>query len=379
DNNDNTPLHLAALGGYTNIINRLRLAGADIAAVNKGELVPADLASTLDAHQAVVIPRRKSRSRSVGSSRSRRNFSSTSLDKFWEPSTADSSPAGETSDSSDEVDSSASVSESSENSDSSARHVDGRASLLAWRDQLVAQINAFQQSVNRAFPNLTNPHPMPNLSDFSNNNMLQRMKALVPNGPPNIVRDGWDRLTGQISPHTTSPPTSPPPPAYEELYPDEKQQQEAFDVKQSSIIEAAMDAAADSHFEATGSVAPCCPHHTHLPLNTKPDKELLSMKLARAQKRGNVRPRERRLKRIGSEFNMIVIWVSFASSLPHTILLRTWTNITSLQIPLFVVTMILMLRNFIPDAWEAVVKGYFAFRNHYRAISHVTELVAATA
>lgn len=132
------------------------------------------------------------------------------------------------------------------------------AFMLAWRDQLLAQLHQFNESAQSVMPNLNNLNvPLAALQDYQANPMVRRVSALWPQRPnsrqQNNGREGWwETLTGSSSPPPSSQPSSPPPPssppAYRDLYPDEKGNQGDWSVKQRSEIQAAADAAADLHF-----------------------------------------------------------------------------------------------------------------------------------
>jgi hypothetical protein len=294
DKNGHTAMHFAALSGHAHIVHRLRLAGANAGTRSARGFTPADIAITLPAHQAALIPASHYRSRSAGSSPSlrRRHSSSASLSSHWETSSASGSfnYAQEESEDDQETDSDeedvegyfSSSRRSSMHHDATSSlyytrsregsvHVDGvnasvehdvkvesattQAALVAWRNQLATQINQFQQSVGRAFPNLPALPPMPALPDYQAYPMMRRITNLVPNRPGSSwsSRDGWwDLLRGG----NTTPPatTTQGPPAYEELYPhqeaDEDRDQE---LKKHSAIRAAAEAALDDHFEAKQS------------------------------------------------------------------------------------------------------------------------------
>ncbi|KAI5290214.1 hypothetical protein KEM54_002180 [Ascosphaera aggregata] len=358
DNNENTPLHLAALAGDMHIVNRLRLGGADTHALNKADLAPVDLAITSEIYQALLTDRRKRRTLSFSSSsisytQSRR----LSLDSSWCPSVSEhmgaaSSESGEVQ-SDDVSDSGSGDRSSSDDTQSNDGSTDGRASLYAWRDQLVAQINAFQQSVNRAFPNLANLPPLPNLTDYHNHSMVKRITSLVPTNPSTIVKDSWDRLTGHTTAAVADAPQqqNPAPPAYEDLYPqDPKVSQHEYDIKQSSILEAAIDTAADAHFEAS-ETSSSKPLRSSSAKDNKGVKDVSDLRVSRSNisrdQREHLRmTHEHKLKRIGSDLNLFLVWI-----------------------PLFIVVMAAMLRNFIPDAWDVVVESYQVVKGYYTASS----------
>jgi hypothetical protein len=302
DKNGHTPMHFAALSGHAHIVHRLRLAGADAMARSIRGFTSADIATSLPAHQAALIPARHYRSRSVGSSPSlrRRPSSSASLNSFWEASSAsesfnltqDQSDDEETTESDeDETNVFISSRRSSIHQDAGPSlfytrsregsvHVDSvnpevaadeetetganiapPASLVAWRNQLATQINQFQQSVGRAFPNLPALPPMPPmpampampaLPDYQAYPMMRRISNLVPHRPGSSwsSKDGWwEMFTGNSSP-TTATENANEPPAYDELYPHQEADEDRdLEIKKTSLLRAATDAALDQHFE----------------------------------------------------------------------------------------------------------------------------------
>jgi hypothetical protein len=348
DKNGNTPLHLAALSGHTHVVRHLRLAGANPAVRNLRGFTPADLATSLEAHQAALIPDRHHRSRSVGSSPSiRRGRSSGSLNTFWDSSASTGFLIGSSDDSSDERAVSNAVndvlepvyyypqsrrassnlgrkaslyfSRSREGSiqptgvlvpdepepqTESSRSFSPYAGLVAWRGQLVAQINQFHQSVNRAFPNLPALAlpPMPALPDYQTYPMMRRITALVPHRSTTswstaIVRDSWDRLTGNSSP-----------PAYEDLYPD-GETDEGYIVKKSSMIQAAADTAADQHFERTD------PSPSNSIVEDIGDVRIGWKSIPREQQEQLRMAHARKMKKIRSDGKLFFIWVGNATRL----------------------------------------------------------------
>ncbi|KAI5301613.1 hypothetical protein KEM56_001538, partial [Ascosphaera pollenicola] len=179
--------------------------------------------------------------------------------------------------------------------------------------------------------------------------MVKRITSLVPTKPSTIVKDSWDRLTG----HTTSPQNSPP--AYEELYPQDAEAAEKsdYDLKHSSPTEAAVEAAADAHFEAAESSSSAAHRggKDSKALKDASGVQITRKNISRDQHEQLRMTHEHKLKRIGSDLNLFLVWI-----------------------PLFVVIMAAMLKNFIPDAWDAIVEGYQALKGSYVAFSQSAEL-----
>ena len=311
DKNGNTPMHLAALNGHHHIVHRLRLAGADNRIRSLRNYLPADMASSRQARLAALLPPDQYRSRSAGGTPLRlqsRNASLTSLSSLA-GSLAISSTVEDTSDSSDRevapetfsipfrpasdsqkpsrrpsihdfrrlTSSSTQSRRSSGNElsnprmlpnpdtiDDASALVSPAAYMMAWRDQLAAQIQQYQQNAQRFLPNLpTLPNlpqlpQLPGLPDYQTNPMVRRVSSLFPQRAPSrppIAQSNkeswWESLTG-------SPPASVAPPAYEDLYPD-RENEEDFSLKKESSIRALADAALDQHFESSSSTEVALP------------------------------------------------------------------------------------------------------------------------
>jgi len=346
DNTGNSPMHLAALHGHAHIVNRLHLAGANVNARSVRGFTPADLATTLPAHQAALLPSRHCRSRSVGSLGSRRRHSSTaSLSSLWEASSASGSLGHAVDDSSDFEDDE----EDSDDADGNPLHfslsrrssmhqdisppvmetVDPPAApgdargfsppetIVAWRNQLAAQIHHFQQSVANAFPNIPALPPMPALPDYQANQMMRRITNLVPNRP--TARDGWwDLLKGNTTQGHTQPPS------YHELYPHQQDTQEDVEMKKSALLRAASEAALDQHFEAQSNVAStfastsAAAITTERPASAKDDLKDITIGrkvISREQQKHLREHQARRMKGLGSDRNLYFFWVGPPSSI----------------------------------------------------------------
>lgn len=386
DSNGNTPMHLAALSGHAHIIHRLRLAGADAKAQSLREFTPADLATSLASYQAALIPARHYRSRSVGSApspgRQRRSRSaSVDVDYLSGSSSPGRSVDYSVDDSTDSDDEQAEpraghglrssksypdlksafssfcpreISVKEDNVEMIAEPTEPTedttgfsppAALVDWRNQLAAQINQFQQNVNRAFPNLPALPalpPMPALPDYQAHPMMRRITSLVPHRPTtpwpaSISTEGWwDMLKGNQSP-----------PAYEELYPKpETETEEDYGVKKSSMVQAAADAALDQQLEAQASSSST----QKAPVKEIGDVRISSKAIPREQQEQLRMAHARRIKKIRSDRNLFFIWVS--SARPSLHMQYRW--LITRQIPLLVLVVVAMLRNFVPEAWHGI-------------------------
>ena len=345
DNTGNAPMHLAALNGHAHIVHRLRLTGANANARSVRGFTPADLATTLPAHQAALLPSRTYRSRSVGSLTSRRRqSSSTSLSSMWEVSSASGS-LGHAVDDSEELDDEEDTTDDSDSEplqfsssrrssmhqdisppivDTSERNIAPGAPpapLIAWRDQLAVQINQFQQSVANAFPNLPALPPMPPmpaipaLPDYQGQGMMRRITNLVPHRP--ATGDGWwDYLKGNTSPNPNQPPS------YDELFPHPDPTAEESDIKKSSLLRAATEAAIDQHFEAESSTAASSSAHRSTPAVNQVKEEIKDITIGRKvisrEQQNHLREQQaQRMKGLGSDRNLYFIWVSHTHSIIH--------------------------------------------------------------
>lgn len=297
DRNGNTPMHLAALHGHYHIVHRLRLAGADNKIRNLRNFLPADLALSKLGRQAAVMPRHHYRARSTGGTPlglQSRMHSFTSLGSSTDSKLHNHSPQ-DSLDMSEHALSKEDVSISP--IDISAKALSRRPSLqlelrrlgssqtpsrrpsdhepappnsmtdataiaspaaqmMAWRDQIIAQIHQYQQSTHHllvnfpTFPNLPN---LPTMPDYQTHPMVRRVSSLFPqrivsrqDNVQNTRESWWDSFTG------SSPPAAGAPPAYEDLYPD-RENDDHFTLKKTSAFQAAADAAIDRHFESSSN------------------------------------------------------------------------------------------------------------------------------
>ena len=374
DNNGNTPMHHAAMNGHTHIIHRLRLAGADNRIRSIRNYTPADLATSLLAHQAAMIPSHHYHSRSAGGTPMRlqsRNASSSSLRSFWENSSTQYAYSDDSDDSdADELSQQSAslqlpniipspllnairpkpltVSRRSSNPPSSIAQPTltvpvappqpgedavppPQAFMMAWRDHIAAQINQFQESANWSMPNL------PALPDYS-----RRMSSLFPQRPASrpttagSAKEGWwETLTGVSAP-----------PAYNDLYP-ERITEEEESVKKSSAVQAAADAAADRHFEvAEGSGAAA----TSRPNSVDSGDAMLATKNMPGKK---LRRRD----------NMpAYIWVSLRSWI--TLEVKVGDVLTNNpQMPLLTLLLALLVNYILPDVWSSLCRGFGALNS----------------
>lgn len=371
DNSGNSPMHLAALSGHAHIVHRLRLTGANGNSRSVRGFTPADLATTLPAHQAALLPARTYRSRSVGSLASRRRQSSSaSLSSMWEVSSSSGSldhAAGDSEEPEDEEDTSEGSDDESvqfsssrrpsmhqetsqsttDTSEQSVAPGDPPAPLVAWRDQLAFQITQFQQSVANAFPNLPALPPMPPmpampaLPDYQGQGMMRRITNLVPHRP--TAGDGWwDYLKGNTSANPNQLPS------YDELFPHPTPEQS--DIKKSTMLRAATEAAIDQHYEAGSSAAASLPTPTVAKANEEIKGITIGRKVISHEQQKHLREQQaQRMKGLGSDRNLYFIWVCHTRFLPFIC-----TQLTRFQIPLLLLVVCAWIRNYIPGIWQGV-------------------------
>ena len=383
DNNGMSPMHMAALNGHPQIVRRLRVARGDPSLRSLLGFTPADMATSQGVYDAVRnIHHMRSRSAGAHSiSNQSRSSSAASLRSFWGPPSAtqsfdvDNISPDQSDDSTNETDL----------DDPRSRHVETPAQLwaqsrrasialepnividhapeqlveatgllspaaamTAWRDQLAAQIQHFQQSVNWTLPNLQIPTlpPMPNLPDYQTYPMVRRFSALVPqrNSRPSTSSGDekekendhrwWDLLTGAS---TSSPP------AYEEIYP-AKQEQKDLETKQASVVRAATDAVLDQKCALSFDV--------HQGGSSTKAAQTNSV-----DELSSVDDQARRVKRLRSDRKLFFVWVS---NIPAEVYSLT---LTKSKIPLLILVMVAMLKDRVPQVWHGAQQLYDLFES----------------
>ena len=341
DRNGMTPMHMASLNGHLQIVRRLRLAGGDPNIRSLLGFTPADMASSQQVVDATRTIQHHSRSRSAGARGSllRSGGSSpTSLKSFWEPLSSDVSLYTDSSaDESDEEDidhrrrrvstsmhaaapaqlwarsrrNSGTLDSEQENgypehSAKMAALLSPAASMSAWRDQLAAQIQHFQQSVHWTLPNLQIPTlpPMPNLPGYQDYPVVRRISSLVPQRNPrpgpssDYARDGketdyrwWELLTGPAS----------SPPAYEEIYP--QKGAATPETKKASVLCAVADTTLDrkctAEFDQIQVEEPLVMSSVKLGKTT----------LTRQQQEQLLAAHVKKVKKLRSDRNLFFVWV----------------------------------------------------------------------
>lgn len=341
-----TPMHYASLHNHSRIVRRLRLAGGDPTIRSLRGFTPADLAASPAVLESTRSVEWLARMRGSGTNSPRsRPGSASSIKSLWDVSPAISGgkifPDASTIDGDDngtdddgdtqpekyELGSPGPVdfwTQSRRNSDHalqaglapivqpSAGLLSPTVAMTAWRDQLSAQIQHFQQSVLWTLPNLQMPGlpPLPNLPSYQAYPVVRRISSLVPHRSslrPSTSsaasQDGskegdygwWELLTGSPS----------APPAYDEIYPDGTSggpvtqktpavlaaAEATLDQKCSELFDGAR--LGQSSQEGTGAVQT-------MKLSARSEQHE-QMRLAHAKK----------VKRIQSDRNLFFIWVRF--------------------------------------------------------------------
>ena len=323
DKNGMSPMHMASLNGHAQIVRRLRVSGGDSTMRSLSGFTPADMAtsqSVLDAVESLNLLRSRSAGPRAHLVHSRSNSSCLASSAPLTP--VDTVPLDDAISSEGDIDdSNASDADSdlelvparqwvqsrrnsttitpamaSPELDNNHGYMFAVAAMGAWRDQIAAQLQQLQQSVNFTRPNLP---PIPSLADYQAYPMMRRFSSFVPhrnsrpessNGAESDSKESdykwWEFLTGGSSP-----------PAYEEIYPPEAQKN--MEVKTASAAHAAADAAADQKCSAIYDITPSSSsHHQEPRLSIKQEEELSLMQ------RKNV-------KRLRSDRKLFCIWVSF--------------------------------------------------------------------
>jgi hypothetical protein len=372
DNNGHTPMHHAAMNGHTHVIHRLRMAGADNRARSTRLFTPADLATSLLAYQATTSTMDHYRSRSAGGTPLRlHSRSSSSLRSFWDNAsnhctTTDTDDTGDESDDFED-DEDTPTGTSSEEFDLPRRQT-GRmppsathsrrgstqlgvarmpsstseppadvsaptAFMLAWRDNLLAQMQQFNESTQSVMPSLALLNgPLAALQDYQAYPMVRRVSALFPQRPAQRQQAGqregwWDTWRGGAS---SPAPSSPP--AYGDLYPDGHEgTEEDWSIKKASTMQAAADAAADMHFEGQSP-------------NSSAAKSAACVSVGSSMS-STVVPVQKPIERIelSRDRKLFFFWVCFLSTMVD-LPLSNAANL-SRQMPLLAIMLALMIRS----------------------------------
>ena len=349
DNNGMTPMHMACLRGHARIIRKLRSAGGDPNLRSLNGFIPADMATsqqardasnTFDSHVRPAsadgnLVSHLSRAGSAMSCKSSRGAHSMVASAgarngpFTDSDSGDdglaetyrSQPAtptriwAHTRRNSFTTDSQYPGHPSQGNLASTTPFLALNPAMSAWRDQISAQIQQFQQTVHRTLPTLQLPAlpPIPNLPDYQAYPVVRRISSLVPqrisrpgaaNGSNGVAKladyHWWELLTGATS----------SPPAYDEIYPENTQADPSE--KEASVLRAAGDAYMDKKCEETFDRAKSSSAFETANLeSTLPTPEQL--RSAHAMK----------VKRLRKDRNLFFIWVSQHFRIHTSVLIPT--------------------------------------------------------
>lgn len=255
-----TPLMMGTMNSHAQIVRRLILKGADATKRTLNGLVAADFAKSADMSAALRQVRHHLRSSSAGTPFRSRTNSVTSTRSLWGPPSSAASSSMFTTEDESAVDSdvedppivslspvrlrsrrnsaalqysrrSSAVSPAADTrlcvpnaSDSETGPPHPYAVMAAWRENLAAQIQLFQQNAAWALPNFQlpalSPMNLPTMPSLQEQNFptWRRLSSLVPNRPT--------FLSGPTTPvpaeddHEDSESTASPPPSYGEIFPE---------------------------------------------------------------------------------------------------------------------------------------------------------------
>ena len=370
DNNGMTPMHMACLRGHAHIIRKLRSAGGDPNLRSLNGYIPADMATSQQARDAnntfdlharprsadATLASRFSRASSLMSFKTSRGDCSTVVSAgarkgpFTESNSGDESlveayrnqpapPAqiwAQTRRNSFAAEPQYPGDPSQGNLASTSPFLTLNPAMSAWRDQLSAQIQQFQQSVHRTLPTLQFPAlpPIPNLPDYQAYPVVRRISSLVPqrisrpgtaNGTTGVAKladyHWWELLTGAAS----------SPPAYDEIYPENAKL--GLSAKQTSVLRVAGDA------------------YMSRKCNDNYDQVKSSSGFEMANLRNAVSTPEQlksahamKVKRLRKDRNLFFIWAS------HFLWIAPSEDLTSKQIPLLILVLVAMLKDRVPQA-----------------------------
>jgi len=379
-----TPMHFAALHNHPQIVRRLMLSGADPTVRSLQGYTPSDMATSEEVLRAARRIEHHSRTRSGTSLRSRTS-SATSLRSVWEPA-ASPAPIEETQTSSEDSEDDNEY----EDEDADAANDDAfwmrstrrpstqksrrqsvaaeklpvpelppnietrvglpspSASMTAFRDQLAAQIQHLQQTMQLNLPNLPqmpNFPMMPTLPDYQSylptTPMVRRISNLTgarTDGTKEQDYKWWDLFSGSV-------PAAPP--AYEDIFP-----QDDVDTKRSSAAQAAADTLADnkcaSLFDQAQTQASSSSSSTKVQKPMVLDTVRIGQKhtITREQQDQLRRAHAEKVKRLRSDRNLFFIWI-----------------------PLLVIIILAMLYNRVPKVWSGITAFMSSMQNRSIAIN----------
>ena len=383
DNNGMTPMHMACLRGHAQIIRKLRSSGGDPNLRSLNGYIPADVASSQHARDASstfdhytrpssvdsILSPHLSRASSVISYKSSQGpHSKVTSAGFGNGRCTDDDSGDEglaedyrkqpvipsqiwahTRRSSFAAEPQYSDDPSQDNLTSTTPFLALNPAMSAWRDQLSAQVQHFQQSVHRTLPTLQLPAlpPIPTLPDYQAYPVVRRISSLV---PQRISRPGpasgnsgaarateyhwWELLTGVA----TSPP------AYDEIYPQSSQRD--LSEKEKFVLQAAEDAYMNRKYEETFDQAKSS--------STFEMKPTGSTFLTPEQLRN---AHALKVKRLRKDRNLFFFWVSFCLDF------YIFDTLITEKIPLLILVLVAMLKDRLPPALHGAYQVFKFFQD----------------
>ncbi len=386
DNNGMTPMHMACLRGHAQIIRKLCSAGGDPNLRSLNGYIPADMATSQQARDASSTFDHHARSRSAGAipvshlSRASSEISHKTSQQARSKVASAGARNGPFIDGDEHDEGLAEAyrsqpatpaqiwAQTRRNSFAAEPQYPGDSShsnlasttpflavnpaMSAWRDQLSAQIQHFQQTVHRTLPSLQLPAlpPIPNLPDYQAYPVVRRISSLVPqrnsrqstaNSSTGVAKvtdyHWWELLTGAAS----------SPPAYDEIYP-ESSQSDLSD-KKTSALRAAGDAYMDRKCEETFDQTKSS--------STLETAGLGSTVLTPEQLRS---AHAMKVKRLRKDRNLFFIWVS------HHSWISSSGSLIPRQIPLLVLVLVAMLKDRVPQALHCARQVFHYARDRFQ-------------
>ncbi|KAF2145961.1 uncharacterized protein K452DRAFT_294580 [Aplosporella prunicola CBS 121167] len=341
-----TPLMMAAMHSHPQIVRRLILKGADPMMRSLQGYLPSDFARSEEVLDALQRVKSHRRTRSAGSNSMRSRASSiASTHSLWESSPSQSSAEADYEDegeTSEEVEPTP-PSPAWTTSRRSSIHANATrglappaaepqdqsgmispavaASMNAWRENIQAQIQQFQQNMSNHWnlPNIQLPAlpPLPNLPGYQGNPMMRRISNLVPHRSPPRTPGGTPASDETETQRPTSGSdyrwkdlfsTPSMPPAYEEIYPENADKD--MDVKKTSAATAAAEALLDQRcteeFDEAEAEGESSETGSKKSLDVKIGKGAV---VTREQQEQVRRAHAQKLKRIRSDRNLFFIWI----------------------------------------------------------------------
>ena len=415
DKNGMTPMHLASLNGHIQIVRKLKRAGADPMTRSLRGFKASDLATTIEMMQELNIGRVRSWSGNIRNMRPlSRQSSTSSLQSFWDASLASHYSGGYSTDAADlsddetqdldtgieraisAADPSLYMGPSRRNSQAVHNTVptgnlsgpmeeqssaDASMAWQQWRDQFMNLVQQYQQNAAHwRFPSMPVLPPM-GLPDYQDNPFVRRISSLVPHRASNSrpataseqkdgekAKDyGWmELLTGPRVP--TSPTMQPP--SYEEIYPGQAETRD-MDIKKSSAVQAAAEAAIDQHFAAQSS-APAESSSSAVPKTN--DIQILRKTLSKEDQDQLRAEYSQKMKKISSDRKLFFVWVS--DTLNCGLLVVRERLLILIQIPILLVLFILVFRTWVPYVAAGASMAYGAVKRAPEIKERIVELLA---